>query len=163
MRNSLWLLKSRATWPKPRNQQSSQFSGDCKEHVQKISETLWPICKYYYFHVIYWTMFAKVLAKLIIFYKSCIKWKIKNMAKVPLFYHSRAKSIFQKWPKKKDRTDVQSFGRVVKNFEKFFSADNLQDKCVIWSEKIFDNQYICRNIALKNTTIKTLLHDSAYC
>ena len=35
---------------------------------------------------------------------------------------------------------VQSFGGMIKYFVNLFSADNFQDKEVIWSQKIFQNQ-----------------------
>ena len=61
------------------------------------------------------------------------------MEKVPLFYHSTAKLIFEKW-KQRQKSNVQRFGGMIKYFVKFSSADNFQDKEVIWSQNIFQNK-----------------------
>ena len=63
------------------------------------------------------------------------------MEKVALSYYSTAKSIFKKRKKKKDnKSNFQSFGRMIKYFVQFSPADNFHDKEVIWSQKIFQNQ-----------------------
>ena len=41
--------------------------------------------------------------------------------------------------KTKTKSNVQSFGRMIKHFVKFSSADNFQDKEVICSQKDFQN------------------------
>ena len=51
-------------------------------------------------------------------------------------YHSTAKSMFEKW-KQREKNKVQGFGKMIKNFVKFSSADNFQDTEIIWSQKIF--------------------------